>query len=70
LGIFLLLIGSFSAGLFGRKLGSLGAVYITVFCLVATFTTSLFVFYEVSLVGCCVYIKLVPWINPELLNVD
>jgi len=31
--IFLPLIGSASAGLFGRKLGPLGASYITVNCL-------------------------------------
>ena len=68
--IFLPLIGSFCAGLFGRKLGPLGASYITVSCLCFTFFISLFVFYEVSLSNCCVYIKLTPWIDSEMLNVD
>jgi len=56
--IFLPLIGSFCAGLFGRKLGPSGAAYITVSCLVLAFSISLFAFYEVSLLNCCVYIKL------------
>jgi NADH-ubiquinone oxidoreductase chain 5 len=68
--IFLPLIGSFCAGLFGRKLGPLGASCITVSCLCLTFFISLFVFYEVSLSNCCVYIKLTPWIDSEMLNVD
>jgi len=68
--IFLPLIGSFCAGLFGRKLGPFGASYVTVTCLLFAFTISLFAFYEVSLLNCCVYIKLVPWINSEMLNVD
>ena len=68
--VFLPLIGSCCAGLFGRKLGPYGASCITVTCLLLTFFLSLFAFYEVSLLGCCVYIKLVPWINSELLNVD
>lgn len=68
--IFLPLIGSCCAGLFGRKLGPYGASCVTVTCLLITFSLSLFAFYEVSLLGCCVYIKFVPWINSELLNVD
>jgi hypothetical protein len=36
----------------------------------SAFFISLFAFYEVSLLNCCVYIKLVPWINSEMLNVD
>ena len=58
--IFLPLIGSISAGLFGRKLGPFGASYITVSCLSITFLISLFAFYEVAFLNCCVYIKLVP----------
>ena len=57
---YLPLIGSFCAGLFGRKLGPLGASYITVSCLSFAFFIALFTFYEVSLLNCCVYIKLVP----------
>lgn len=58
--IFLPLIGSFCAGLFGRKLGPFGASYITVSCLVLAFFISLFAFYEVALLNCCVYVKLAP----------
>ena len=68
--VFLPLIGSCCAGLFGRKLGPYGTSCVTVTCLLITFFLSLFAFYEVSLLGCCVYIKFVPWINSELLNVD
>lgn len=58
--VFLPLIGSFCAGLFGRKLGPLGACYITVSCLSFTFFLSVLAFYEVSLLNCCVFIKLTP----------
>jgi len=58
--IFLPFIGSFCAGLFGRKLGPSGASYITVSCMTFAFFISLFVFYEVALLNCCVYIKLTP----------
>jgi len=68
--IFLPLIGSLCAGLFDRKLGPFGASYITASCLILTFLMSLFVFYEVALLNCCVYIKLAPWINSEILHVD
>ena len=58
--IFLPLISSFCAGLFGRKIGSFGASCITVSCLLFTFFLSLLVFYEVSFLNCCVFIKLTP----------
>jgi len=53
------LIGSCCAGLFDRKLGTYGASCTTVTCLLITFFLSLFAFYEVSLIGCCVYLKFV-----------
>ena len=68
--IFLPLIGSFSAGLFGRKLGPQGSSIVTVSCLIMTFLLSAFAFYEVAIVGCPVYLKLTTWINSEMLNVD
>ena len=68
--VFLPLISAISAGLFGRYLGPKGSSYTTVTLLIITFLFSSFAFYEVALVGCPVYIKLVPWINSELLNVD
>lgn len=68
--IFLPLIGSFSAGLFGRKIGPFGSSVVTVTCLMTAFFISLFAFYEVALIGCPVYIKLTSWMSSELLNVD
>ena len=68
--VFLSIIGSCLAGLFGRYLGSWGAALLTTGCLFLSFLISLFAFYEVALVGCCVYIKLSSWISSETLNVD
>jgi len=68
--IFLPLISSVTAGMFGRKIGPKGSSFVTVICLFLTFLISLFVFYEVSLIGCPTYIKLVTWINSETFNVD
>ena len=68
--IFLPLIGSTIAGLFGRQVGSNGACIITVSCLFLTCLLSLTAFYEVALAGSPVYIKLISWIDSELFNVD
>lgn len=68
--VFLSIIGSCSAGLFGRYLGSWGSAIITTSCLFLSFLISLFVFYEVGLVGCFVYIKLASWISSEAFHVD
>jgi NADH-ubiquinone oxidoreductase chain 5 len=68
--IFLPLIGSIIAGLFGRQVGSKGACVITVSCLFLTCLLSLTAFYEVALAGSPVYIKLTSWIDSELFNVD
>lgn len=68
--IFLSIIGSCLAGLFGRYFGSKGSAIITTSCLFVSFLISLFAFYEVALMGCCVYIKLSTWINSDILNID
>ena len=68
--VFLSLIGSCFAGLFGRYLGSHGSAIVTTCCLFLSFLISLFAFYEVALVGCFVYIKLATWISSEVLNID
>ena len=68
--VFLSLIGSCFAGLFGRYLGSYGSAIVTTCCLFLSFLISLFAFYEVALVGCFVYIKLTTWISSEVLNID
>ena len=68
--VILPLIGSCSAGLFGRKIGPNGACIITTSCLILSFFCSLLIFYEVALLDCFVYVKLVSWIDSEVLNVD
>jgi NADH-ubiquinone oxidoreductase chain 5 len=68
--IILPFFGSVAAGLFGRHLGPKGSTIITVSCLFLAFLCSFFAFYEVSLLGCFVYVKLISWIDSELLNVD
>jgi len=68
--IFLPLLSAFTAGMFGRKIGSYGASLLTVTCLIITFFLSIFCFYEVGFAGSFVYIKLITWIDSELFNVD
>lgn len=68
--VFLSLIGSCVAGLFGRYIGSWGAAVITTSCLFLSFLLSLFAFYEVALLNCFVYIKLTTWISSSVLNID
>lgn len=68
--VFLSIIGSCLAGLFGRYLGSFGSAFITTSCLILSFFLSLFAFYEVALFESPVYIKLTTWISSEVLNID
>ena len=68
--IFLPLIGAITAGLFGRKIGPKGSSILTVTCLLSTFSIAFFSFYEVAIIGCPTYIKLVTWINSEVLHID
>ena len=68
--IFLSIIGSCLAGLFGRYLGPWGSSIITTSCLFLSLLLSFFAFYEVAFVGCCVYIKLATWISSDVLHVD
>lgn len=68
--VFLSLIGSCLAGLFGRYLGAWGASIITTSCLLLSLFISFFAFYEVAIMNSFVYIKLIKWFNSEVLNVD
>ena len=68
--IFLPFLGSIAAGLFGRYLGPKGSSILTVVLLTTTFGLSVMSFYEVAINGSPVYIKLMTWMNSELLNVD
>lgn len=68
--VFLSLISSCIAGLFGRYIGFYGAALVTNSCLFLSLLISFFVFYEVAIVGCFVYIKLTTWMSSEVLHVD
>ena len=68
--IFLPFISSITVGMFGKKLGTDGSSFISVFSLFFTFISSLFCFYEVGLSNSFVFIKLVKWIDSDLLQVD
>lgn len=68
--VFLPFFSFVSAGLFGRFLGPIGSSLITVGCLFLTLLCSLFSFYEVGFCKSQVYIKLMPWIDSEYLNID
>jgi NADH-ubiquinone oxidoreductase chain 5 len=68
--IILPFLGSCTAGMLGRFLGSNGSAIITTACLFLSFCCSFFAFYEVALLECFVYVKLISWIDSELLNID
>lgn len=68
--IVLPLVGSCTAGLLGRYIGSQGSAIIATVLLSLTFFLSLFAFYEVALLESIVFLKLFSWIDSELLNVD
>lgn len=68
--IFLSVFGAISSGFFGRFLGSKGSAIVTIICLLVSFFLSCFVFYEVSLFSCPVYLKLATWISSEVVCVD
>nr|YP_009317212.1 NADH dehydrogenase subunit 5 [Palpitomonas bilix]YP_009317273.1 NADH dehydrogenase subunit 5 [Palpitomonas bilix]BAV82380.1 NADH dehydrogenase subunit 5 [Palpitomonas bilix]BAV82441.1 NADH dehydrogenase subunit 5 [Palpitomonas bilix] len=64
------LISALTSGLFGRFLGSKGAGFISVCCLIATSFLSFIAFYEVALNGSPCYIKLATWVDSEMLHAD
>ena len=68
--VFLTFVSSMTVGFFGRFFGFYGAGLLATSCLILAFFISIFIFYEVALVGCFSYIKLVSWMSSETLNVD
>nr|YP_001315130.1 NADH dehydrogenase subunit 5 [Chlorokybus atmophyticus]ABO15105.1 NADH dehydrogenase subunit 5 [Chlorokybus atmophyticus] len=66
--VFLPLLGSGLAGLFGRFIGYRGAALITTTCVALSAIFSFIAFYEVALSGSPCYIKLAPWIDSELFD--
>jgi len=68
--VFLTFISSFTVGFFGRIFGFYGSAMLSTSCLVLAFFISTIIFYEVGFIGCFSFIKLVPWMNSETLNID
>ncbi|MBC8302500.1 MAG: NADH-quinone oxidoreductase subunit L [Pelagibacterales bacterium] len=68
--IFLPFISFLTAGMFGRKIGSQGSAFLTVFCLLCSFIISSIIFFEVAYCECNTYIKLTKWIDVDVFNVD
>ena len=64
------LLGSISAGLFGRKLGSTGSQIVTIICLVVASILASIAFYEVAICSSPINIYLTSWINSELLTIN
>jgi NADH:ubiquinone oxidoreductase subunit 5 (subunit L)/multisubunit Na+/H+ antiporter MnhA subunit len=56
--LFLPLLSSIVAGLFGRKVGEKGAGIFTSCCILLTCFTSYFILYEVGFNGCPTYLHL------------
>lgn len=64
------LLGSFSAGLLGRKIGVTGAHFITCTCLIISSILITFAFYEVGICGSPVTIYLFNWIDSEFMSIS
>ena len=59
------LLGSFSSGLIGRKIGVTGSHIITISCLFISSVLASIAFYEVGICGSPVSIQLINWIDSE-----
>jgi NADH-ubiquinone oxidoreductase chain 5 len=63
-------MGSITAGLLGRKLGSSGSQVVTIGCLAFASLFALLAFYEVAVCASPVLINLGSWINSDLLTIN
>jgi NADH-ubiquinone oxidoreductase chain 5 len=68
--LYLPLMGSISAGLLGRKIGTSGSQFVTIACLAGASFLALLAFYEVALCASPVTINLGSWINSDLLTIN
>ena len=66
--VFFPLLGSISAGLFGRYIGVKGAQIMTTACLGLSTLLSWYAFMEVGICGNTVYVDLCTWIDSEMLH--
>ena len=65
--VFLPFIGFCITSLFGRYIGPKGSALLTTTCLLISLFFSFIAFYEVGLMGSCVYIELGTWVSSEVL---
>jgi NADH:ubiquinone oxidoreductase subunit 5 (subunit L)/multisubunit Na+/H+ antiporter MnhA subunit len=56
--VFLTLIGSIFSGLFGRYVGRIGSVFISILCMIVTTIIALYEFYRFCLAKNCFFILL------------
>jgi len=63
-------LGSALAGLAGRWLGARGSGFVTVFGLFRSFIRSIFLWYEVCIQGCSVWVPLGSWFSVSTLSVN
>jgi len=68
--LFLPLLGSITAGFFGRKLGSSGAQLTSIVCLGSAAVLALISFYEIAICNSPVSISLGSWINSDILTIN
>lgn len=64
------LLSACISGIFGRRVGSKGVIFLSIFCIFLSFCCSLFCFYETIFCRCAVFICVGSWIDLELINVD
>nr|UFX34197.1 NADH dehydrogenase subunit 5 [Tribulus terrestris] len=66
--VFLPLLGSSVAGLFGRFLGSEGTAIMTTTCVSFSSILSLIAFYEVAPGASACYLRIAPWVSSEMFD--
>jgi len=64
------LLGAFTAGFFGRKIGVKGAHFITCVCILLSAVLASIAFIEVGFGGSPVYVHLCNWIETDYLIID
>src|SRR5690242_16887227 len=68
--VFLPIIGSVIAGLFGRLIGARASEVVTTTLLFVSAALSCFVFYDTAYLGHSAVVRLFPWINSGMFSVD
>jgi NADH-ubiquinone oxidoreductase chain 5 len=64
------LLGSFTSGFLGRKIGVTGAHLITCTCLILASILATIAFYEVGICGSPVSVNLVNWVDSEFMSIS